>query len=378
MQICYWCPFLTHIATIDAVKNSAISLKKFSNQKQNTKIKILNSFGEWDFYKNNDDNIIIHDLQKFNYHKKAPKEGFLSSRLTFLIIFFLNIIPLLKYIKNEKPDYLVIHLLTILPIILSPFLSKNTKLILRISGLPSLHFFRSFFWKFFSKYLYHVTTPTNLTKDMLIEKKIFDKKKIKLLKDPIINNKIIINKKNETINDLPTNEDFYISIGRLTKQKNFKFLIQHFAENLNKFKIKKLIIIGNGEEEKNLNKLIINYNAQNNIFLLGFKKNIYKYLSKCTALISTSNYEDPGFAIIEGCYLKKKIITSIVPNGPLEMYRYSNMCYFYKKNDEKDFVNKIILSENDNSNKTKIITAIKYAKQFTLFSHYKNLIQLIR
>ena len=30
MQICYWCPFLTHIATIDAVKNSAISLKKYS------------------------------------------------------------------------------------------------------------------------------------------------------------------------------------------------------------------------------------------------------------------------------------------------------------------------------------------------------------
>ena len=48
MQICYWCPFLTHIATIDAVKNSAISLKKYS---KNNNIKILNSIGEWDFLK---------------------------------------------------------------------------------------------------------------------------------------------------------------------------------------------------------------------------------------------------------------------------------------------------------------------------------------
>ena len=378
MQICYWCPFLTHIATIDAVKNSAISLKKYSNHTQNTKIKILNTFGEWDFYKKNNDNIIIHDLQKFNFHRQMPKEGFFSSRFTFLIIFFLNIVPLLKFIKKEKPDYLIIHLLTALPIVLSPFLSKNTKIILRISGLPSLHFIRSSFWKLFSKYLYQVTTPTNLTKTLLIEKKIFSLKKIKLLKDPIINNKIIFNKKKERINDLPINGDFYLGVGRLTKQKNFSFLIEHFAKNLHKFNVKKLIIIGTGEESQNLNKIIIKYNAQNNIILLGFKKNIYKYLTKCTALLSTSNYEDPGFAIIEGCYLKKKIISSIVPNGPLEMYNYSNMCYFYKKNDEKDFVNKIIISESDKNNITKIITAIRYAKQFTLFSHYKNLVKLIR
>jgi glycosyltransferase involved in cell wall biosynthesis len=378
MQICYWCPFLTHIATIDAVKNSAISLKKYSKKTQNSKIKILNSFGEWDFYKNNNDNVIIHDLQKFNFHKKMPKEGFFSSRLTFLTIFFLNIIPIIKFIKKEKPDYLIIHLLTILPIILSPFLSKNTKIILRISGLPNLHFLRTFLWKYFSKYLYQITTPTNLTKNLLIKKKIFDVKKIKLLKDPVINNKNIINKKKEIIDDLYVNGDFYLSVGRLTKQKNFSFLIQNFAKNLQKFKIKKLIIIGTGEENQNLSKLILDYNVQNNIFLLGFKKNIYKYLTKCAALISTSNYEDPGFAIIEACYLKKKIISSIVPNGPLEMYKHSNMCYFYNKNDEKDFINKIIVSENDKNNRTKIITAIKYAKQFTLFSHYKNLVKLIR
>ena len=29
MQIFYWCPFLTHIATINAVKNSATSLKRY-------------------------------------------------------------------------------------------------------------------------------------------------------------------------------------------------------------------------------------------------------------------------------------------------------------------------------------------------------------
>ena len=63
MQICYWCPFLTHIATIDAVKNSAVSLRKYSKNSHSLKIKILNSYGEWSFYKNNNDNISVHNLQ---------------------------------------------------------------------------------------------------------------------------------------------------------------------------------------------------------------------------------------------------------------------------------------------------------------------------
>ena len=87
MQICYWCPFLTHIATIDAVKNSAISLKKYS---KNNNIKILNSIGEWDFLKKNNKNLTIHNLQKLNIYKLLPKEGFLLSRISFLIVFILN------------------------------------------------------------------------------------------------------------------------------------------------------------------------------------------------------------------------------------------------------------------------------------------------
>ena len=143
-----------------------------------------------------------------------------------------------------------------------------------------------------------------------MKKKIFEEKKINLLRDPIINCQNVGILKKDIIHNIPTNDKFYLSIGRLTSQKNFDFLISHFAKNIDKFNIKKLIIIGSGEETQNLRKLIFDNNAQNNIFLLGFKKNIYPYLNKCSAFISTSKYEDPGFAILEACYLKKKVITS--------------------------------------------------------------------
>ena len=73
---------------------------------------------------------------------------------------------------------------------------------------------------------------------------------------------------------------------------------------------------------------------ESNIYLLGFKKNVYNYIFKSEALISCSLYEDPGFVMLESAFLKKKIISSIVKNGPLEMYQAGNLCYFYKNNNE--------------------------------------------
>lgn len=373
MQIFYWCPFLTHIATINAVKNSATSLKRY---KKNINVKILNSVGEWNFLKDNNYNIDVEDTQKLNIYNLLPKEGYFKSRFSFLIIALLNLFPLLKIIKKKKPDFLIIHLLTILPIILSPILYKNTKIILRISGLPNLKFGRGIFWKFFSKYIYAITTPTKLTADMLIENNVFNKKKVFLLRDPIINCNLINIKKKENLEEIFLDKGFYLSIGRLTNQKNFEFLLNSFCKNIDKFKIKNLVILGKGENDKKLKKIIQKYSMESNIYLLGFKKNVYNYIFKSEALISCSLYEDPGFVMLESAFLKKKIITSIVKNGPLEMYQAGNLCYFYKNNNELDLVNQIIVSENDNSN-VMTLNALKYSKKFTTFNHYKTLNQLL-
>ena len=52
-----------------------------------------------------------------------------------------------KLIDKEKPNYLIIHLITVVPLLLLYLFSFDTKFVLRISGLPKLTFFRTFFWK---------------------------------------------------------------------------------------------------------------------------------------------------------------------------------------------------------------------------------------
>jgi len=47
--VLYWCPFISKVATVKAVLNSAFGLKKYSKGKYQSEI--INVFGEWDIFK---------------------------------------------------------------------------------------------------------------------------------------------------------------------------------------------------------------------------------------------------------------------------------------------------------------------------------------
>ena len=162
MKIFYWSPFFSNIATIKAVFNSARSLARY--QKNNKyDVSIINSIGEWNNYKNiTFEKIGFKDLREKDLSKIIPKGSYLKSRFSYLLIFIINMKRLLKLINKEKPDYLLIHLITSLPIFLSPFFNRKTKIILRLSGLPKLNILRILFWKLYSKRIYKVTCQLNL------------------------------------------------------------------------------------------------------------------------------------------------------------------------------------------------------------------------
>ena len=375
MKIYYWCPFLTNIATIKSVLRSAKSILKNNKIKNIYEVALLNSSGEWDFQKKNSSKIKIKDLYPFSFYRFLPKEGFIQSRLSFLIILFINFFPLIFKIKKDKPKYLIVHLLTILPIILSPLISKNTKIILRISGLPKLTIIRIFIWKLFSKHIYKITAPTQKTLEMLKKSKIFDQKKIILLRDPAIDKNEILKNKKIKIAKKFKNKTFILSIGRLTNQKNFEFLIRMFAKYKKIIKADCLIIIGEGEEKIKLQKIINHLNCEKSIFLLGFQKNVYNYINRCQTLISVAEYEDPGFSLLEAAFLKKKIITSLVDNGPKDMKKNGNLCYFFDFNNESSFLRAVRNSRTEDTKKIK--NAQQYANKFSILAHNLSLQKIL-
>ena len=104
--------------------------------------------------------------------------------------------PLLNLLKQNKGSYVIIHLLTSLPLFLNLIFKLDNKFILRISGYPKLNPIRKFFWKIALRKIYFVTCPTEETMKNLISDKIIDKNKIFLLRDPVLNIREIHSKLN--------------------------------------------------------------------------------------------------------------------------------------------------------------------------------------
>jgi len=376
MKIYYWSPFFTNIATIKAVIKSAEAINKFSEKKID--VALINSIGEWDNYeKEINPQINIINLSKIKLMNYLPKDSFFKSRISYLIIFFWNFFKLLKIVNEKTPNYLIIHLMTSLPIFLSIFFNKKTKIILRISGLPKINLLRYCFWKIFSKKIYKVTCPTMKTYDYLIKKKIFNKDKISILYDPIIDIGEIQKKKKEILSSkILKDKKFIIGIGRLTKQKNFSLLI-NFFKRIRKKNLD-LVILGVGENEKKLKMMAKEFKIDDQVHFLGQQENVFKFLQKSECFILTSLWEDPGFVIAEAGISNTTVISSDCPNGPEEII--GNNGFLFKNNDLEDLLKKfdMFLKESNQELLRKKILLKKNLKKFTLFQHYKNLNDILK
>ena len=370
-KIYYWSPFLSPIATCKAVINSAHSLNLFGS---NYEPFIFNFFGEFNNFQNIKKTEKIKFLNYYNldFTKFLPKEGFIGSRFSFLIFFFFGFFPLRKILKKDKPNYLLIHLVTSLPLILLILFNFETKFILRISGYPRMNFLRRLLWKTAFKKIYLITCPTNNTLNYIKGLNLVDSSKLKLLYDPIIYVNEINKKKNEKI-DLG---NFFLSVGRLTKQKNFMFLCKAFKELIKKNKDIKLAIAGSGEEELNLKRFININNLQDNIILLGYVENIYPYFKNSRGFILSSLWEDPGFVLIEASFCKSIVFSSNAWPGPIELIKDNFNGVVFESNNLKNFLEKFkYFIKLENSSKIKL-NSLKQSKKFTLFHHYKNLVKL--
>ena len=373
--IFYWCPFISKVATVRAVIKSAESLKRYSNHKFEPVI--INVAGEWNEFKyENKFKIKIIDLNKSRILDKKNWTGFYKSRLIYICLFLMSFFPLLKLLKKNKPDFLIIHLISSLPLFLNLIFNLKTKLILRISGIPKLNFFRFSLWKLSVKQIVYMTTPTIGTYKNLIEKN-FDRKKIKILYDPIITPSEILKKKKF---DIDIKDNYYISIGRLTNQKNYKFLIKKLSLIIKNDSSIKLYIFGDGEQKNELTKLISDLNLENNIKLFPFTKNIYNYLYKSKGFILTSLWEDPGFVLVESAYLNVPILSSNCKNGPEEILKYGDNGILFESNNKKSFIEKFNDFHNLNDEKKMKfkINAKKYVRKFTIFSHFLQLKELLK
>jgi glycosyltransferase involved in cell wall biosynthesis len=243
----------------------------------------------------------------------------------------LSSIPsILNFIKKEKPEVLIstqIHV-NLIAVILKIFFGIKTKIVLREATSPGSHFrmYNNFRFRMVSvavKWLYPkadaIVAICEAVKTDLVESSGIPASMISVIYNPVINERFSKSLEEEVAH--PFFEEgvpVFISVGRLAPAKNFSLLIQSFSLVLKK-KDARLLIIGEGEERKNLEQQVSDLKLSEKISLPGVKVNPYPWMRKSNAYVLTSLYEGLPNALIEAMASGLQLISVDCPGGSREI-----------------------------------------------------------
>lgn len=179
--------------------------------------------------------------------------------------------------------------------------------------------------KYASKYDFVITICNRMKKEVL---ELLPKleKKIKVLYNPInfeeINNasekKCDFSEKDKRL----FQDEYILTVSRLDNgKKDYDTLIKGYKKAMNMGLPYKLYIIGDGPGKEYIESSIVANNLENNIILLGSRKNPYVWMKKSEFFVLSSKEEGFGLVLVEAMGLKKAVISSDCPVGPREILK---------------------------------------------------------
>lgn len=106
-----------------------------------------------------------------------------------------------------------------------------------------------------------------------------------------------------------------VTVGRLSEEKNQALLIRAFSKIANKYPDYRVEIYGAGPLQTSLNRIIQDLDLEKQVFLMGRKENIQRYIQDATIFVLPSNSEGMPNALLEAMALGIPCIATDCPIG---------------------------------------------------------------
>lgn len=149
---------------------------------------------------------------------------------------------------------------------------------------------------------------TNVSKEALeafIQKKAFSEHHSQVVYNGIDVDKFDFNIESRNVFrqqlNIKENEKVILAVGRLTEAKDYPNLITAFKELPCHYR---LVIIGEGEQRRNIEKVIDDFNLVSRVTLLGGINSVSDYYSACDLFVLSSRWEGFGLVVAEAMACK--------------------------------------------------------------------------
>ncbi len=109
-----------------------------------------------------------------------------------------------------------------------------------------------------------------------------------------------------------------LAVGRLHPQKGFDHLLRAFAEIRATLPCK-LVILGDGPQRTELERLSAELGINNDVDLPGFQANPYPFMRCAAVFVLSSLYEGLGNVLLEALALGAPVVSTACPVGPDEI-----------------------------------------------------------
>lgn len=199
---------------------------------------------------------------------------------------------------------------------------------------------------FIEKYATDFFSCTSEAALWFYKKQLFNK--IKVIKNAIDLYKYSFSNENrEKIRKSFNLENNFIvgNVGRLHFQKNQSFIIEIFKELLNKCSNTKLVLIGEGEDEKKLKQKAELLGIKNNCLFLGKQNNVEKWISAFDVFLFPSLFEGLPISLLEAQANGLPVLAS--SDIPKEVKINDNFIFYSLKENSVKWAEKLVyIKEN--------------------------------
>ena len=192
-------------------------------------------------------------------------------------------------------------------------------------------------------------------------------------------------KKSEDTNNLSKEElnllkeDYFIGVSRLVGGKNRVGMIEIYAELKKRGRKEKLYILGDGPDRENIERKIKELNLEEDVLLLGQKKNPFPWMKNAKLFLHTSMGEGLPTVFIESMLCDTIVVAYDCPTGPREILDDGKAGGLITLNDKKAFEDKVMeILEDEELQKSIKKEMYKKMDEFTYEYVRKDLLKILK